>query len=62
MNHAAVNPRSLVQTRFALNQLAALKLATQRQWTLFLRDKAFLIVRLMQVSADAVLKPGPLLL
>jgi hypothetical protein len=45
----AYNPRSLVMQRFALGVRSALKLAINRQWTLFLRNKAFLIFRLMQV-------------
>jgi hypothetical protein len=45
----AYNPRSLVMQRYALGVRRALKLALNRQWTLFLRNKAFLIFRLMQV-------------
>ncbi|WIA20601.1 hypothetical protein OEZ85_004985 [Tetradesmus obliquus] len=42
------NPRSLVMQRYALGVQRAMKLALKRQWTLFLRNKAFLIFRLMQ--------------
>lgn len=45
----SANPRSLVQQRYALNAPAALQLAIKRQWILFLRNKAFLIVRTAQV-------------
>lgn len=37
--------------RNALGVQRAMKLALKRQWTLFLRNKAFLIFRLMQVWA-----------
>ena len=47
---AALNPRTLMHQRFALKVPAALELAIKRQWTLFLRNKAFLIVRTGQVS------------
>jgi len=47
---AAANPRALVQDRYALNAAEALRLAFKRQWTLFLRNKAFLVFRLTQVS------------
>lgn len=44
----ADNPRNLVMQRFALTVSSALKLALKRQWTLFLRNKEFLIFRLFQ--------------
>lgn len=39
--------------RFALKVGAALKLAFQRQWTLFLRNKAFLIFRTVQARVQS---------
>jgi hypothetical protein len=44
------NPRSLVTQRYALGVGDALSLALKRQWTFFLRNKAFIIFRLMQVG------------
>jgi hypothetical protein len=47
------NPRSLVTQRYALGVSDALTLAIKRQWTFFLRNKAFIIFRLMQVGHGA---------
>lgn len=45
-----LNPRSLVMQRYALGVKDAMALALKRQWIFFLRNKAFIIFRLMQVS------------
>lgn len=46
------NPRSLVTQRYALGVADALALALKRQWIFFLRNKAFIIFRLMQVGFE----------
>jgi hypothetical protein len=48
-----LNPRSLVMQRYALGIKDAMGLALKRQWLFFLRNKAFIIFRLMQVRAFA---------
>lgn len=44
------NPYSLVTQRYALGVADALPLAQKRQWIFFLRNKAFIIFRLLQVT------------
>lgn len=46
------NPRSLVTQRYALGIKDALVLAIKRQWTFFLRNKAFIVFRLLQVAVE----------
>lgn len=48
------NPRSLVTQRYALKAVDALKLAVKRQWVFFLRNKAFIVFRLLQVCTRTV--------
>lgn len=45
-----LNPRSLVMQRYALGVRDAMALALRRQWTFFLRNKAFIVFRLLQVG------------
>jgi hypothetical protein len=57
-----LNPRSLVMQRYALGVKDAIALALKRQWLFFLRNKAFIIFRLMQVRACAPCATGVTLL
>lgn len=45
-----LNPRALVMQRYALGAADALALAIKRQWLFFLRNKAFIVFRLLQVT------------
>lgn len=51
------NPYSLVTQRYALGVADALRLALKRQWTFFLRNKAFIIFRLLQVATTRLWRP-----
>jgi hypothetical protein len=52
LSGGAYNPRSLVMERFALGARRALALATRRQWALYLRNKSFLVFRMLQVRCE----------
>lgn len=52
------NPYSLVTQRYALGVADALSLALKRQWTFFLRNKAFIIFKLLQVTCSCLAGAG----